>query len=122
MCDSHCIVIFHGSKTKEAKSVAEQLVSNLESKICGKFSLCYLREGSPNLLESLSKAYLNGIKKITCLPLLLLPGSHSMKEIPEIIADFKKSHQDCHIEQLPCLAESSCFVDFIVKVIEDKNV
>lgn len=122
MAEQHCIFIFHGSASKPAKEAALKLASNLKCELHCSFSICYLKEGAPSLSSALNSAYSDGFREIKCMPLLLLPGSHTLKEVPEIISEFKNQHPDCEITQLPCLAESSHFVEFVIKTLDTSNV
>ena len=64
------------------------------------------------------KFWEKGYRDITCMPMLLLPGAHSIKEIPETIESFKNIHSDCAITLLPCLAKNHDFVAFLAKLME----
>lgn len=121
MAEQHCIFIFHGSASRPAKEAALKLANDLKSNLHCSFSICYLKEGIPTLSAALNNAYSEGFKEINCLPLLLLPGSHTIKEVPELISEFKIQHPDCQVTQLPCLAESSHFVEFLIKTLESAN-
>ena len=118
MSETHFILIFHGSASPEAQEVCLELVDSLKNRLSKSFSFCYLRSGIPDLSKALELAFEKGYRDITCMPMLLLPGAHSIKEIPETIESFKNIHSDCAITLLPCLAKNHDFVAFLAKLME----
>ncbi len=121
MCDFYCIFVFHGSKNIESENTIESFAQNLKDKLNSCFSICFLKEKSPTLSETLEHAFTKGFKRIKCFPLFVLPGSHVNKDIPAIIQDFKIRHKDCSVEQMPCLTENKSFVNFVIEAIGDNN-
>lgn len=122
MGKEHLILIFHGSSNIDAKNSVEALKECIASRISSPFYICYLKESSPNLSDCLEEAYSNGAKYIKCIPMLMLPGNHMLKDIPSRINIFKEKHKDCTVEILPCLAQNKYFQDFLVQRLEaDEN-
>lgn len=119
MKKEHFILIFHGSSKIENKDSLIELENSL-SKYLDNFSICYLKSSSPSFEEILEKTYKNGNKRIKCLPLFLLSGSHVLNDIPNIIFKFKQKHTDTEINLLPCLVKSKFFPRFVYDTL--KNV
>ncbi len=117
----YCVFIFHGSANAEAVKITERLKEQFAEKLKLPFSICYLKGNLPSFSDALEQAYLKGARKIDCLPLFLMPGSHISKDIPAIIETFVKAHPDCIVKQMKCLTESMYFVDFIIKILENSN-
>ena len=115
--DKHCVFVLHGSRSFEVRSATDRLKEQLLKKLNISFSICYLTYNTPNLFEALEEAFANGFHDIICFPLFILPGQHIREDIPDIIDDFKKKHQQCKITILPSIVENNIFVDFIAKTI-----
>lgn len=117
MSAKHYILIFHGSSSVQAKDSSLKLIESLKKNLSVSFSVSYLRNGAPSFLDALENTYNCGYKSICCLPMLLLPGSHTIKEIPEIASLFLKNHTDCNLQILSSLAENQLFIDFLSKLL-----
>ena len=117
----HSILIFHGSSSVESQNTTKKFIESIKSQSNLSFSVCYLKESSPTLLDALTNAFNNRKTEITCFPFFLLPGSHVLKDIPNIIEDFKHLHPECKIKLLPCLAEKESFVEYTIKALENNK-
>lgn len=111
------LLIFHGSAKQQAKVVSDKLITSLAAKLTKPVRCCYLREGFPTLPVALREMAEAGIESIKCLPLLLLPGSHSLEDIPKAIKEFEETYKSVKVTQMGCLAESDFFADFLVKAL-----
>ncbi len=121
MSNQHFILVFHGSTQDSAKELIISLTRALYAKTDASFSVCHLREGHPTLPEALENAYEKGHRQISCMPVLILPGSHTVNEIPRVIEDFQRKHSDTEVKQLQCLARHKQFVDFLASVLENSK-
>ncbi len=119
--EKYCIFILHGSKSFEIKSSIDKLKEQLQNKIDCSFSFCYLCYNTPSLPEALENAFLKGAHNIICYPLFILPGQHIREDIPNIIKDFQKTHNECKIKLLPSLVENQYFANFLAKSLETNN-
>ena len=121
MDDSFCILILHGTKHTESQIAKNIFFERIKNLLKNNFSICYLKENSPSLLEALENAKTAGFNRIICLPLFVLPGAHTTKDIPAIIKTFTDKYPECHVKQLPCLTENGSFPEFIAKTLGKIN-
>ena len=77
------------------------------------FSICFLEGVAPELAMALEKVVARGFRKIRLIPLFLLPGTHTRKDIPAAADVIKKTYPHVRIEILDCLVEMPEFLELI---------
>ena len=121
MDKEHYILIFHGSDNSNLISKTDLIKNYLQNNLNKNLTICFVQKLSPSFSEALEIAHLHNTKKIVCLPMLLLPGHHLIKDIPLTVENFKKKHKNCEVKILPCLADSKYFFDFLLKTLQSNQ-
>ncbi|GAB1355275.1 hypothetical protein MASR1M12_40170 [Erysipelotrichia bacterium] len=112
--ETFSLLIFHGSALPEANAAAVGFAERLKERIgMTDFSICFLKGVAPELAMALEKVVARGFRKIRLIPLFLLPGTHTRKDIPAAADVIKKTYPHVRIEILDCLVEMPEFLELI---------
>lgn len=90
------LYIAHGSRRDAAN---EKFVSFIEE-ACKHFeapiqAFAFLEHAKPSVLQSIEAMVKKGAKRITIIPVFLLPGVHANQDIPALIDQAKKLYSTC---------------------------
>ena len=108
------LILFHGSRRKEAIDKGNSFVENISKQISEKKILpCYLSNGIPDLKSAILNAIDQGAKQINIYPLFVLPGKHTLFDIPQIIKEIAQEKPDTKVCLKDILTEDSQFIDYI---------
>lgn len=109
------ILAFHGSKAESAQVFSSEVFDKLRSGLVGEVDLrlAYLFNGEPGFEDVLENLLSAGIDQVRVFPLLLLPGSHQQKDLPEMIRRAEQKYPVAQIELGGSLCEDSSFVDWL---------
>ena len=114
--ETFSLLIFHGSARPEANAAALSFAERLKKRIgMNSFAICFLKGVAPELETALEEAVVRGFRKIRLMPLFLLPGTHTCKDIPAAADVIKKTHPQVEIEIFDCLVEMPEFLELIGK-------
>ena len=112
--ETFSLLIFHGSARPEAYNEAISFAEKLKSQADSTgFSICFLKGSQPELSTAIEQAIKNGWRKIQLIPLFLLPGSHTLIDIPEVVNLFRKKFPDVSFRTRDCLVNLPDFVQLI---------
>lgn len=115
------LLVFHGSARHSANEAAFCFAQKLRTgENCENFAICFLKGVVPELREALSDAVNAGYRNIKVIPLFLLPGAHITSDIPDIISDFKASHDkasEVSITLYNCLVDDFKFLQLVANTI-----
>jgi precorrin-8X/cobalt-precorrin-8 methylmutase len=92
------VVVAHGSRVKEANRGLYGVIENLRS--TGRWDMVepsFLQFEEPNLLCAVEGVINRGAGKVVVVPLLLFPGNHMLKDIPEEIEEQRSRHTGVEI-------------------------
>ena len=118
--ETFSLLIFHGSARPEANAAAVSFAERLGKRIATtSFSICFLKGVAPELAAALDEVVARGFRKIRLIPLFLLPGTHTCKDIPAAADAVKTAHPQVEIEILDCLVEMPEFLELIGKTLNN---
>jgi precorrin-8X/cobalt-precorrin-8 methylmutase len=89
------IVVAHGSRLKEANHGLYEIVDSLRA--TGRWAVvepCFLQFQEPDLTRAVDKAITQGAQKVVITPVLLFPGNHLQKDIPQEIEGQRARYPD----------------------------
>ena len=108
------LLVFHGSKRPEALAHAHHLQAQVaEAAPQTSVHLAFLQFAAPLLPDALQQAYQQGFTRIVLLPMLLLPGFHSGKDIPEAVSAFRERCSDAEVVTLPIIGQQKGFAALV---------
>ncbi len=111
----------HGSRREAAITSFKKLVSILQKRYENDYEVDYgfLEFNHPTYEAAVERMYLNGIRKIYALPVILFAGSHAKNDIPYELNTLQSYHQDLTITMAKHIGVSSFLLDLAVKRIEE---
>lgn len=108
------LVVFHGSRSDASADVARQCYDAIATR--GEWSrvaLAWLQFRDPTVAQSLEELANFGAREIVVAPVLVLPGRHLGKDLPEAIADFRRRRPDCRVTMTSALALEAGFASLV---------
>ncbi len=115
--DKKCLlVLFHGAKKLEFSSLPDKFVDELKKKLNHELVRYAFLTNNPSF-KSLIKELAEDrrVKQIEVFPLFLLPGRHLDKDIPEMVALYKKEYPNITIK---LRSAPEIIRDFLPKIAE----
>ncbi len=111
----------HGSRRASGVASFKKLVSILRERYQDRYEVDYgfLEFNHPTYEAAVERMYLNGIRKIYALPVILFAGSHAKNDIPFELNTLQSYHNDLSIVMAKHIGVSSFLLDLAVKRIEE---
>ncbi|WP_438425697.1 sirohydrochlorin chelatase [Aquimarina macrocephali] len=111
----------HGSRREAAITSFKRLVSILKERYESDYEVDYgfLEFNHPTYEAAVERMYLNGIRKIYALPVILFAGSHAKNDIPYELNTIQSYHKDLTIAMGKHIGVNSFLLDLAVKRIEE---
>ncbi|MEW7277572.1 sirohydrochlorin chelatase [Aquimarina sp. 2201CG1-2-11] len=111
----------HGSRREAAITSFKKLVTILQERYQKDYEVDYgfLEFNHPTYEAAVERMYLNGIRKIYALPVILFAGSHAKNDIPYELNTLQSYHDDLTITMAKHIGVSSFLLDLAVKRIEE---
>ncbi len=111
----------HGSRREAAITSFKKLVTILQERYEQDYEVDYgfLEFNHPTYEAAIERMYLNGIRKIYALPVILFAGSHAKNDIPFELNTIQGYHQDLTITMGKHIGVNSFLLDLAVKRIEE---
>ena len=124
---THLILVFHGSRQPEAAIEAGRFRDEIASTgDWASVQLAWIQFGEPDLGAALEQRAAAGARQIVVAPMLLLPGRHLDRDLPEAIAAFQTRHPECPVRVTGLLTRLDGFVHLIndtsQRAAEQKNI
>ena len=95
MKKSFYLVIAHGSREKESNEAFLDFIKNFREAHAGRnVEYAFLELSKPAIPEGIEKCIRAGAKEIFVIPMMLFPGRHVKKHIPEFIQEARSRHPD----------------------------
>ncbi len=115
------IVLFaHGSRDPLWHTPILAVQQRLQAQAPDRAVRCaYLELTEPDLPQCVGQLIAQGLQRIRILPLFLGMGRHAREDLPELIAQLRRTHPDIHIEVLPALGEDPRLVDLSCQIALD---
>lgn len=114
----------HGSRRPAAITSFKRLVTILQDRYQNEYEVDYgfLEFNHPTYEAAVERMYLNGIRKIYALPVILFAGSHAKNDIPYELNTIQGYHDDLTITMGKHIGVNSFLLDLAVKRIEETEV
>ena len=111
----------HGSRRAAAVTSFKRLVTVLKERYEDKYEVDYgfLEFNHPTYEAAVERMYLNGVRKIYALPVILFAGSHAKNDIPFELNTLQTYHDDLTISMAKHIGVSSFLLDLSVKRIKE---
>ncbi|AUC15485.1 cobalamin biosynthesis protein CbiX [Tenacibaculum sp. SZ-18] len=111
----------HGSRRAAAVTSFKRLVTVLKERYEDKYEVDYgfLEFNHPTYEAAVERMYLNGVRKIYALPVILFAGSHAKNDIPFELNTLQTYHDDLTISMAKHIGVSSFLLDLAVKRITE---
>ncbi|SNR16560.1 sirohydrochlorin chelatase [Tenacibaculum jejuense] len=111
----------HGSRRAAAVTSFKRLVTVLRERYEDKYEVDYgfLEFNHPTYEAAVERMYLNGVRKIYALPVILFAGSHAKNDIPFELNTLQTYHDDLTISMAKHIGVSSFLLDLSVKRIKE---
>jgi len=111
----------HGSRREAAITSFKKLVTILQKRYADDYEVDYgfLEFNHPTYEAAVERMYLNGIRKIYALPVILFAGSHAKNDIPYELNTLQEYHQDLTITMAKHIGVNSFLLDLAVKRIKE---
>lgn len=111
----------HGSRREAAITSFKKLVTILQERYNQEYEVDYgfLEFNHPTYEAAVERMYLNGIRKIYALPVILFAGSHAKNDIPYELNTIQGYHEDLTITMGKHIGVNSFLLDLAVKRIEE---
>ncbi|WP_103865899.1 MULTISPECIES: sirohydrochlorin chelatase [Aquimarina] len=111
----------HGSRREAAITSFKRLVTILKDRYEKDYDVDYgfLEFNHPTYEAAVERMYLNGIRKIYALPVILFAGSHAKNDIPYELNTIQSYHSDLTITMAKHIGVSSFLLDLAVKRVEE---
>ncbi len=108
------IMIAHGSKDAEANTAFEGFVTKFRKAYPKKYvEGAFLELAKPSISEVIERAALRGINEFFIIPLMVFPGRHVKKDIPEIIKQAKAKYPAVDFHYAGPLSEQPLFLKLL---------
>lgn len=114
----------HGSRREAAITSFKRLVAILKDRYESDYDVDYgfLEFNHPTYEAAVERMYLNGIRKIYALPVILFAGSHAKNDIPYELNTIQSYHEDLTISMGKHIGVNSFLLDLAVKRIKETEV
>ncbi|CAL2095730.1 Sirohydrochlorin cobaltochelatase [Tenacibaculum sp. 190524A02b] len=111
----------HGSRREAAVASFKKLVRILKERYQDAYEVDYgfLEFNHPTYEAAVERMYLNGVRKIYALPVILFAGSHAKNDIPFELNTLQTYHDDLTISMAKHIGVSSFLLDLSVKRIQE---
>ncbi len=113
------VVVAHGSRAKGANSEFYKVIEYL--KTTGRWDMVeasFLQFNEPSLTGAVEGVIGRGAQKVVVVPLLLFPGNHMLRDIPEEIEKQRLKHSDVEIILTRHLGMDNRIAEMVVERIE----
>ena len=97
---SRGIVVFaHGSRIEAANEAVRSAARELaRTGGLDHVEPAFLELGQPDLAGAVTRLLESGVRRITVVPYFLTLGTHLERDLPRLVADIAKAHQDLDID------------------------
>ncbi len=111
----------HGTRRTAGVAAFKELVRILKARYEDSYEVDYgfLEFNHPTYEAAVERMYLNGVRKIYALPVILFAGSHAKNDIPYELNTLQTYHDDLSISMGKHIGVSSFLLDLAVKRIEE---
>ncbi len=122
------LVLGHGSNLTFNKETVETVASMLAEKLDGApVKTAYLNIDTPTVQEGLQSFAESGVDTLYVLPLFLAHGTHTLKDIPQILgledghktATYRLGNRDIEIVYTEPLGVDQCIADLAFKRLKE---
>lgn len=110
------LLVAHGSRVLKARRQLAWYVGRLRRRLPGiRVEGAFLSVGAPRVAGSLDTLARMGASKIRVLPLFLLAGRHTEKDLPALVREARRRHPRVEIRLLAPLETDEGMVDVLAR-------
>jgi sirohydrochlorin cobaltochelatase len=99
------ILFAHGSRDSQWRKPFESILEQLQKDNSQVSILAFLECMEPSLSEAIDALVIQGIKKITVVPVFLAVGSHVRKDLPLLLEQAQQKHPALQIQASAAIGE-----------------
>ena len=99
------ILFAHGSRDSQWRKPFESILEQLQKDNSQVSILAFLECMEPSLSEAIDTLVIQGIKKITVVPVFLAVGSHVRKDLPLLLEQAQQKHPALQIQASAAIGE-----------------
>lgn len=113
------VVLGHGSRAEDARSVFNEIVEMIEEKVDYEVVKGASMELAEPNLEQVIDEIADKVDKISIVPLFLFPGVHIQEDIPELIDGLREEYPEVEFEFGENIGADEKIADIMVERIEE---
>ena len=110
------IVVAHGSRATPANQAHLDLCAELAQRSDSAVHPAFLELAEPSLAETLDTVA-RVTNSVVVLPHFLLPGNHTQRDIPELIAAAREANPDVEFVQLAHVGASPAMIGLVLELL-----
>ena len=105
--NSAIILFAHGARDPEWAAPLRRITARLRAARLGlPVQLAFLELMQPALADAVAGMAVDGITRITVVPLFLAQGGHLREDLPRLLDDIRRSHPGVTIDVTPAIGDS----------------
>jgi sirohydrochlorin ferrochelatase len=112
------VLVAHGSRVDEANDAHRALAGTLAQRTGATVVPAYLELADPDVPTAIDHAVATGANRVVVLPYFLLPGAHTTRDIPAIIAEAGTRHPEVDLIQAAHLGADPAVVELLATQVE----
>jgi sirohydrochlorin ferrochelatase len=112
------VLVAHGSRVDDANASHIVLAETLARRTGATVSPAFLELARPDVPTAIDDAVSAGAGRVVVLPYFLLPGAHTTRDIPAIIAAAQVRHPDVDLIQAAHLGADPAVLDALATQVE----
>ena len=113
------LVVAHGSRRAASNDEVRTLTEKLRAKAESEFAFvgcAFLELADPLIPDGLRQCLQAGADEVVLLPYFLSAGRHVSEDIPNIVAEFTRSHPELNVQIAPYLGTAPGLTDTLFKL------
>lgn len=99
------ILFAHGSRDSQWRQPFEAMLERLQKDSDQVCTLAFLEYMEPSLAEAIDLFAMQGVQKITVVPVFLAVGSHVRKDLPMLLEQARQKHPALRIQSSTAIGE-----------------
>jgi sirohydrochlorin ferrochelatase len=108
------VLVAHGSRVPDANDAHRRLAHELGARTGRQVVAAFLELAEPDIPTALDEAARGQVAEVVVLPHFLLPGAHTMVDIPAAVGRACDRHPDVEFVVLPHVGADPAIVDLLV--------
>lgn len=116
------LILAHGSRKAQSNEEVIALAERFAARNGDSYAVvraAFMELAKPDIPEIITEVLEQGATELVILPYFLAAGAHVVEDIPEIVHDCLKHHQDVSYQLLPHIGGADGMVDLIQALATD---